>query len=149
MLFPSLFASLFPRQVGRGAQHAIISADKRQLQRQRDESENAYNARTAYCIRGNRIRAIDLQARPALRARKRVPGNPRAQWNGGRPGSQMEEQALPGDCRWGDHEKGKRRQMRTDGEDSERGRASDRSSSWCLDSFCRHLFARSLLGEFA
>lgn len=31
------------------AQHAIVPADKRQLQRQPDESENAHNPRVAYC----------------------------------------------------------------------------------------------------
>ena len=32
-----------------GAQHAIVPADKRQLQRQPDESEKAHKARVAYC----------------------------------------------------------------------------------------------------
>lgn len=32
-----------------GAQHAIVPADKRQLQRQPDESEKAHKARIAYC----------------------------------------------------------------------------------------------------
>ena len=38
------------------AQYAIVPADKRQLQRQPDESEKAHRARVAYCVWAKRFR---------------------------------------------------------------------------------------------